>query len=104
MTHSTYNHKNNPKYQIIALISGIFSITAFSSLVLRAHMTKETDHLTFTWIFLALTSKILLCSYGIINNVYGIYIPAAILSSGILYILYIKLNYDNGNDKKIEKV
>ena len=102
--HSTYNPKNNPKYQIIAVISGIFSITAFSSLVLRVHMTKETDHLTFTWIFLALTAQILLCIYGLINNVYGIYVPAASLSAGILYILYIKLNYDNnGNDKKIDK-
>ena len=104
--HSTYHPKYHPKYQIIAVISGIFSILAFSSLVLRVHMTKETDHLTFTWIFLALTAQILLCTYGLINNVYGIYVPAACLSAGILYILYIKLNYDNsngnGNGKKSE--
>jgi 4-hydroxybenzoate polyprenyltransferase len=63
-------------------------------------MTKKTDHLTFTWIFLALTAQILLCTYGLINKVYGIYVPAATLSIGILYILYIKLNYDN--DEKSE--
>ena len=102
MDHSTYHPKYHPKYQIIAVISGIFSITAFSSLVLQVHMTKETDHLTFTWIFLALTAQILLCTYGLINNVYGIYVPAASLSLGVLYILYIKLTYDNG--KKIENV
>ena len=102
--HSTYHPKSHTKYQIIAVISGMFSILAFSSLVLHVHMTKKTDHLTFTWIFLALTAQILLCTYGLINNVYGIYVPAATLSIGILYILYIKLNYDNSNGTKIEKV
>ena len=48
------------KYQIIAVISGLLTIIAFSSLVIRVHMTKETEHFTFTWIFLVLTAQILL--------------------------------------------
>jgi uncharacterized protein with PQ loop repeat len=85
------------KYQIIAVLSGILTIAAFSSLVIRVHITKITEHLTFIWIFLVLIAQILLVIYGIINNSYGIYIPAAILVLGVSYILYIKLNYDNGN-------
>jgi len=95
------HQKYYPKYQIIAAVSGTFSILAFSSLVIHAHLTKETEHLTFTWICLNLISHILMCIYGLINNVYGIYIPAASLCLGALYILYIKINYDNG--KKIEE-
>jgi uncharacterized protein with PQ loop repeat len=86
---------DNQKYQIIAVISVILTIIAFSSLVLRVHMTKESEHLTFTWIFLVLTAQSLLVIYGVINNSYGIYVPAVILLIGVLYILYIKLNYDN---------
>jgi Na+/melibiose symporter-like transporter len=86
---------DNQKYQIIAVISVILTIIAFSSLVLRVHMTKESEHLTFTWIFLVLKAQSLLVIYGVINNSYGIYVPAVILLIGVLYILYIKLNYDN---------
>jgi uncharacterized protein with PQ loop repeat len=86
---------DNQKYQIIAVISVILTIIAFSSLVLRVHMTKETEGLTFTWIFLVLTAQSLLVIYGVINNSYGVYVPAVILLIGVLYILYIKLNYDN---------
>ena len=86
---------DNQKYKIIAVISVILTIIAFSNLVLRVHMTKETEGLTFTWIFSVLTAQSLLVVYGVINNSYGIYVPASILLIGVLYILYIKLNYDN---------
>jgi uncharacterized protein with PQ loop repeat len=83
----------NPKYQIISVISGILTIIGFSSLVLRVHTTKETEHLTYMWIFLLLTSQSLLIIYGVINNLYGIYVPAAIIILGVLSILYIKLHF-----------
>jgi uncharacterized protein with PQ loop repeat len=87
----------NPKYQLIAVIAGILTIMAFSSLVLRVHMTKETEHLTYTWIALVLTAQTLLVIYGVINNSYGIYVPASILIVGVLYILYVKLHFSDTN-------
>lgn len=84
----------HPKYQFIAIISGILTILGFSHLVFRVYNTKETTHLTFTWIFLILSSQILLMIYGILNNSYGIYLPPVILISGLLYILYVKLTYE----------
>ena len=92
---------DGPKYQIIAVISSILTILAFSHLIFNVHMTKETEHLSLIWIFLVLTAQSLLVVYGVINNSYGIYVPASILLIGVLYILYIKLNYDNGNGTKI---
>lgn len=89
------------KYQQIAVISGILTIIAFSNLVLQVHVTKNTDHLTFIWICLVLIAQTLLVIYGLINNSYGIYVPASILIVGVLYILYTKLNYQTNG--KIEE-
>ena len=82
------------KYQIIAVISGILRILSFTALIYTVQITKETDHLTLPWILLILASQCLLVIYGVINNSYGIYVPATILIFGVLYILYIKLNYN----------
>ena len=84
-----------PKYQLIAVIAFILTIIAFSSFVLRVHMTKDTEHLSYIWIFLVLTSRILLFIYGVINNLHGIYVPESILIVGVLYILYVKLHFSD---------
>ena len=81
------------KYQILAAIAGFISILSFASLVLRVHLTKEAEQLTYTWLFMGLTSQILVCIYGYINNSYGLYVPTLILISGLFYILYVKLYY-----------
>lgn len=86
--------ENHPKYQFIAMIAGIFTILGFINLVSIVYNTKRTEHLTFTWIFLILTAQSLLVIYGILNKAYGIYLPSSIVCSGILYILYVKLNYE----------
>jgi len=79
------------KYEFIAIVSGILSILGFSHLVYRVYTTKETESLTFLWIFLVLSAQILLFLYGVLNNTYGIYLPAVILITGLLYILYVKI-------------
>lgn len=84
---------NQPKYQIIAVIAGILAIMSISSLVLRVHITKDTEHLTYIWICLVLMAQSLLVIYGLINNSYGIYIPSTILILGVLYVLYVKIAY-----------
>jgi uncharacterized protein with PQ loop repeat len=90
-----------PKYQYIAVISGILTIIAFSHLV---YTTKQTEHLTYTWALLILTAQSLLVLYGILNNAYGIYLPAIIVVIGISYILYVKINYfvDNNVESQLK--
>jgi uncharacterized protein with PQ loop repeat len=83
----------HPKYQGIAVIAGVCTILAFTHLIRRVYLTKETEHLTYTWIFLVLTAQSLLTLYGILNGAYGIYIPSLILISGISYVLYVKMTY-----------
>lgn len=87
-----------PKYQFIAIIAGIYTILAFSHLVYNVYITKHTAHLTFMWIFLVITAQCLLVLYGILNNSYGTYLPATILLICLFYILYVKLkNYEDSN-------
>jgi uncharacterized protein with PQ loop repeat len=83
----------HPKYQGIVFVAGLFTISAFTHLIRRVYLTKETDNLTYTWIFLVLTAQSLLTLYGILNGVYGIYIPSLILITGISYVLYVKMTY-----------
>ena len=90
---------NNVKYQFIPIIAGICTILAISNLVHNVYRTKHTEHLPFTWILLVMTAQSLLALFGILNNVYGIYIPAIVMLICLSYILYIKLTYE---DNKIE--
>jgi len=90
------------KGQSIAIVSGILNITAFSYLVMNVHVTKNTENLTFTWIYLVFGSQALLITYGIINGAYGIYIPAFIFIIGLLYIFYIKVNYFENKQVEME--
>ena len=82
------------KYNELTTISGILTIIAFSFLVYRVHVTKITNHLTYIWIFLILIAQSLLIIYGKINHIFGIYFPALIIFSGVLYIFYVKTMYN----------
>jgi len=90
-----------PKYQNIAIISSILTIVAFSYLVFRVHNTKETEHLTFIWLFIIL-SQSLIFIYGFLNKFRFIYLQAFIILLGLIYILYIKISNINVNDIDIE--
>jgi hypothetical protein len=81
------------KHNELTMIAGILTITAFSLFVYKVHITKITDQLTYLWIFLILIAQLLLFIYGRINHIFGIYIPALIIFSGILYVFYIKSVY-----------
>lgn len=81
------------KYEELALISGIATITAFSLLIQHVYVTKITENLTYFWIFLNLTGQLLLFIYGKVNNVFGIYFTSFIIIVGISYVLYVKVTY-----------
>lgn len=85
------------KHKELTLIAGFCTITAFSLLVYRVHITKITNHLTYLWIFLVLIAQIMLYVFGRINHIFGIYVPSVIMFSGVIYILYVKLIYTDSN-------
>lgn len=91
---------SNSKYQIIAGIAGILTLLALSNLIHRVYTTQNTEHLTYTWIFLILSAQSLLLIYGLLNKAYGIYLPALIVVIGVSYILFVK--FKNITENKIE--
>jgi uncharacterized protein with PQ loop repeat len=91
---------SNPKYQIIAGIAGTLTLLALSNLIHRVYSTQNTEHLTYTWIFLILSAQSLLVLYGLLNQAYGIYLPALLVVMGVSYILFVKLKT---TENKIEK-
>ena len=88
------------KHNELTMIAGALNISAFLILLYQIHITKITNHLTYLWIGLVLTAQITLFIYGKINHIFGIYVPAFIIFSGIIYILYIKIGYSD--NKRIE--
>jgi hypothetical protein len=81
------------KYALLATISLMFNVFSFGSLILHVHTTKET--ISFNWYYLIgnLIAQILLIIYGVTNKAPEIYGPTLILICGLLYIIFIKLNY-----------
>ena len=90
---------SNKKYQIIAGISGTMTLLALSNLIHRVYSTQNTEHLTYTWIFLILSAQSLLVLYGLLNKAYGIYLPASLVVMGVSYILFVKVK---NTENKIE--
>jgi hypothetical protein len=93
------------KYALLATISLMFNVFSFGSLILHIHKTKETQ--SFNWLYLMgnVMAQILLIIYGIANKAPEIYGPTILLICGLLYIIFIKINYTKiENDvKQIEK-
>jgi hypothetical protein len=81
------------KYALLATISLMINVFSFGSLILHIHTTKET--ISFNWYYLMgnLIAQILLIVYGVTNKAPEIYGPTLILICGLLYIIFIKLNY-----------
>lgn len=82
------------KYPYIAFLAGIFTVLGFSHLIYNVYLTKKTEHFTFLWIFFLITSHSLLLIYGLLNNIIGLIIPPVFLIFGIIYIIYVKINYE----------
>ena len=79
------------KYEILASVAGALNIISFGSLVQNVYWTKNTESLTWTWIFVNLCSQIIFFVYGILNQAYGIYIPTTLFIFGLLFILFRKI-------------
>lgn len=83
--------KYQNKLEFITWIAGIMVTISFSDLVYNVYLTKNTSSLTYSWIFLVISSQILYLIFGLVNNIEGIFIPSIIIISMISYILYVKL-------------
>jgi uncharacterized protein with PQ loop repeat len=82
--------KEQNKLEFLTWIAGIMVTISFSDLVYNVYLTKNTSNLTYTWIFLILSSQILYFIFGLTNNIKGVYIPSIIIILMSLYIFKVK--------------
>jgi hypothetical protein len=85
---------DRPKHEIITIISGIFTLIAFSILLHKVYVTKQTEHLSYPWIASILIAQIMIVIYELINKKYEMVILTIIIILIILYVLYTKIIYE----------
>lgn len=83
------------KYELLATASLMMNMGSFFTLIQKVHYTKNTS--SFPWYYLVgnIIAQLLLITYGIINGAYGLYGPTFILLLGLLYIVYVKMTYND---------
>jgi hypothetical protein len=86
------------KYALLATISLMFNVVSFSSLIYNIHLTKDTS--SFNWLYLMgnIMAQLLLIIYGLSNKAPEIYGPTMLLIIGLLYIIFIKINYTDDDE------
>ena len=91
------------KYALLATVSLMFNVFSFGSLVLHIHTTKETS--SFNWYYLMgnIIAQVLLIIYGIANKAPEIYGPTLLLIGGLIYIIFIKFNYEKSKEQSKEQ-
>lgn len=78
------------KYESIMAISGAIGLLSFSFLIIKVYNSQNTTSLDEMWLLGNFIAMLLNLFYGIMNNAYGIYVPAILFLIGTSYIIYIK--------------
>ena len=81
------------RFESLIGIAGILGLISFSTLIQKIYETHNTTSLPWTWIIMNLGAQSLSMIYGIGNLSYGIVLPGMLFITGLLYILYVKLNH-----------
>jgi hypothetical protein len=88
------------KYSVLATSSLMFNVVSFFSLIITIYKTKNTSSFNWFYLFGNIIAQILLIIYGIANKAPEIYGPTILLFIGILYIVFVKLFYNNNSKNK----
>ena len=88
------------KFESLIGVAGLLGLISFSSLIQQIYTTHNTTSLPWTWILMNLGAQTLSLIYGISNMSYGIVLPGILFLSGLIYILYIKINHKRYEKEK----
>lgn len=91
------------KYELLASASLLFNFSSFGTLLYNVVTTRNASTLPYMWFYTNIIAQVLMIIYAVINGAYGIYLPTSVLLAGLLYMLFIKVYYENGNDKNDNK-
>ena len=89
------------KYSVLATISLMFNVIAFTFLLMKIHISKNTS--TYNWSYLVgnVIAQVLLIIYGFLNNAPEVYGPTILLLFGLLYIVFVKATYNNDDETNL---
>ena len=90
------------KYELLATSALLLNFSSFSSLLYNVFKTHNTSTLPYMWFYTNIGAQILMIIYAVINGAYGIYIPTIGLLIGLIYMLSVKIYYEN-EDKMVNK-
>ena len=92
------------KYEILASVALLFNFSSFGTLLYNVVTTRNASTLPYMWFYTNIMAQVLMIIYAVLNGAYGIYLPTSVLLLGLLYMLFIKMYYENGTqDKKSDK-
>lgn len=90
------------KYELLATASLLFNFSSFGTLLFNVIKTHNTSTLPYVWFYTNIGAQFLMIIYAVINKAYGIYIPTTFLLLGLIYMLSIKIYYEN-EDKPVNE-
>jgi uncharacterized protein with PQ loop repeat len=82
-----YNHRE------LAIAATILIIASFVVVIYDIHKTKNATRMSYLWLGLIIIGQLLSLVYDILNNMPEAYIPVIFIIIGLLYVLYIKIQY-----------
>jgi O-antigen/teichoic acid export membrane protein len=88
------------KYELLATAAVLLNFSSFSSLLYNVMQTHNTTTLPYVWFYTNIGAQVLMIVYALINGAYGIYIPTFGLLLGLVYMLFIKMFYENKDKSK----
>jgi len=81
------------KHRELAILASIIGFFSFMIFIYGIHITKNATRMPYLWLFFIITAQLLSLTFSILNNMPEAYIPASLVTIGLLYVLYIKIQY-----------
>lgn len=81
------------RHRELAIMATTLIISSFMIVVYDIHTTKNAKRISYLWLTLILIGQLMSFTYGILNGIPEAYIPTSLIATGLLYVLYIKIQY-----------
>ena len=91
------------KYELLASAALLFNFSSFGTLLYNVVTTRNASTIPYMWFYTNIMAQVLMIIYAVLNGAYGIYLPTSVLLTGLLYMLFIKIYYENGKESLNKK-
>lgn len=82
------------KYDILGILAGVLNIIAFYNLIIHNYTIRDTNSLSWTWLFMGLVTQVLWIIFGVANKLLPNLIVSPILLIGVIALLFLKFELE----------